>query len=237
MKFVKNKKIYFIFITVILFVVLFTLTTMNKPKTYDKNTIRYAVIGDSYSNGEGATPDQSWPSLLTKDLKQNGIKIELVSNPSITGWTSRQAIDEELPEYEKSNPTFATLLIGVNDWVQGVDENTFRANLITLIERMQSRLPDKSKFIIVTIPDFSQTPTGKNYGNGRDISQGILSFNKIIIEEAKKQNIRVVDIYELSQKTLVDPELVASDGLHPSAKQYKLWEELIYPQAYKILKK
>lgn len=233
----KNKKIYYIFITVVIFIFLFTLITMNKPKTYDKNTIRYAVIGDSYSNGEGATPEESWPSVLTKDLKMKGINIELVSNPSITGWTSKQAIDQELPEYEKSSPTFATLLIGVNDWVQGVDATAFRKNLITLIDRMQSRLPDKSKMIIVTIPDFSKTPTGNNYSQGRDISHGILSFNKIIMEEAGKRNITVIDIYPLSQKVSGDSELVAQDGLHPSAKEYTLWEQLIYPEVYKILKK
>ena len=102
---------------------------------------------------------------------------------------------------------------------------------------MQRRLPDKSKFIIVTIPDFSKTPTGKNFGNGRDISQGILSFNKIIMEEAEKRNIIVVDIYPLSQKVTSGSELIAQDGLHPSAKEYKIWEELIFPQVYKILKK
>src|SRR5581483_5212561 len=88
--------------------------------------IRYAVVGDSYSCGEGAKPSESWPALLTAHLKSQGLNIELVSNPSVTGWTTKDAIDRELPKFVNANPNFATLLIGVNDWVQQVDEEAFR---------------------------------------------------------------------------------------------------------------
>src|SRR5438477_13127558 len=91
-----------------------------------KDKIRYAVVGDSYSCGEGAKPSESWPALLTQHLKSQGVDIDLVSNPSVTGWTTKDAIDKELPKFTRSNPTFASLLIGVNDWVQEVDEATFR---------------------------------------------------------------------------------------------------------------
>src|SRR5262252_4220894 len=91
--------------------------------------IRYAVVGDSYSCGEGATPGESWPALLAQHLKREGLDVELVSNPSVTGWTTKDAIDKELPKFVNSNPSFATLLIGVNDWVQGIDETTFRNRL------------------------------------------------------------------------------------------------------------
>src|SRR5947208_515847 len=62
-------------------------------------TIRYAAIGDSYSIGEGAKPDESWPAVLTSHLREKGIKIELVANPSRTGWTIQNAIDRELPVF------------------------------------------------------------------------------------------------------------------------------------------
>src|SRR4051812_10663427 len=77
------------------------------------DTIRYVAIGDSYSIGEGAKPDESWPAVLTRHLREKGIKIELVANPSRTGWTTQNAIDRELPVFAEAKPTFATLLIGV----------------------------------------------------------------------------------------------------------------------------
>ncbi len=33
-----------------------------------------------------------------------------------------------------------------------------------------------------------------------------------------------------------NPDLIAQDGLHPSAKEYKLWEQMIFPVAYSVLK-
>ena len=202
----------------------------------EKEPIRYVAIGDSYTIGEGAKAEEAWPSVLTKHLREQGINIELIANPSVTGWTTEMAIDRELPVFVKAKPNFATLLIGVNDWVRGVDEKTFRQRLVTLIDRMLQLLPDKHRLLIVTIPDFGVTPTGPNYSRGRNISEGIASFNRIITEEAKKRGLRVVDIFGLSEKVKDNPSLVAGDGLHPSAKEYAEWEKVIFPVALELLK-
>jgi lysophospholipase L1-like esterase len=198
--------------------------------------IRYAVIGDSYSCGEGAKPTESWPALLTQHLKSQGINVELVSNPSVTGWTTKDAIDKELPKYVNSNPNFATLLIGVNDWVQGVDETAFRNRLSYLLDSMLAVLPNKKRLLVVTIPDFGVTPTGPKYARGRNIHEGITQFNKIVTEEAHKRGLQVVDIFPLSKSMGHDKSLVAEDGLHPSAKAYAEWEKIIFPAAHELLK-
>ena len=83
------------------------------------------------------------------------------------------------------------------------------------------------KIIVVTVPDFSVMPAGKQYSGGRDISAGIASFNKIIKKEAAVHGLQVVDLYPLSQTMGGDGSLSASDGLHPSAKGYALWADLI----------
>jgi len=199
--------------------------------------IRYAVVGDSYSCGEGAKPTESWPSLLTQELKTHGLNIELVSNPSVTGWTTKDAIDKELPKFVNSNPNFATLLIGVNDWVQQVDEETFRTRLSYLLDSMLAVLPNKKQLLVVTIPDFGVTPTGPKYAKGRNIHEGIAQFNKIVTEEARKRGLSVVDIVPLSKKMGQKKSLVAKDGLHPSAKAYAEWEKLIFSAALELLQK
>ena len=198
--------------------------------------IRYAVIGDSYSCGEGAKPNESWPSLMTQHLKAQGLDIELVSNPSVTGWTAKDAIDKELPKFVNSNPNFATLLIGVNDWVQNVDELSFRNRLSYLLDSMLAVLPNKKRLLVVTIPDFGVTPSGPKYSRGRNIHEGISTFNKIVTDEAHKRGLQVVDIFPLSKKMGQDKSLVAKDGLHPSAKAYADWERLIFPAALELLK-
>ena len=120
----------------------------------EKEKIRYAVIGDSYSCGEGASPKESWPAIMTQHLNAQGLHVDLVSNPSVTGWTTKDAIDRELPKFVNSNPTFASLLIGVNDWVQGVGETTFRNRFSYLLDQMLAVLPNKKRLLVVTIPDF-----------------------------------------------------------------------------------
>lgn len=199
--------------------------------------IRYVAIGDSYSIGEGASPQESWPSVLVRRLREKGVNIELVANPSVTGWTTQQAIDRELPVFIKAKPNFATLQIGVNDWVQGVDEDTFRKRFSSLTDQMLAVLPDKNRLLVVTIPDFSVTPKGATYSRGRDISEGLTRFNKIVTEEAKKRGLRVVDVFPASKAMKDDSSLVAVDGLHPSAKEYAEWEKLIFPAALELLKK
>lgn len=199
-------------------------------------TIRYVAIGDSYSIGEGATPNESWPALMTRHLKTQGVDIDLVANPSVTGWTTKQAIDRELPIFNESKPNFATLQIGVNDWVQGIDETTFRKHFTYLLDRMLEVLPNKKRLLVVTIPDFGVTPTGPKYARGRNISEGLTRFNQIVIEEAKRRGLPVVDVFELSKKMGSDRSLVAADGLHPSAKEYAEWEKIIFPIALELLR-
>ncbi|PYL87092.1 MAG: lysophospholipase [Verrucomicrobia bacterium] len=203
----------------------------------DQQRIRYVAIGDSYSIGEGASPNESWPALLTRHLNDKGLHVDLVANPSRTGWTTQQAIDRELSIFVDSKPNFATLQIGVNDWVQGIDAETFRKHFVVLANRMLEVLPSKNRLLVVSIPDFGVTPTGPRYARGRNISEGLTRFNQIIVEESNKRGLRVVDVFPISKKMRDDPSLVAPDGLHPSAKEYAEWEKIIFSVGFELLTK
>lgn len=202
----------------------------------DKPSVRYVALGDSYTICTGTTAEHSWPVLLTKHLNDTKIATELIANPSHNGWTTQDVIDTELPVFDKSNATFATLLIGVNDWVQGVDAKTFHKNLNYILDHVQQKLPDHSKLVLITIPDFGVTPTGARYSGGRNIADGISEFNAIIKEEAQKRSLKTVELFSVSQKMGDDKTLIANDGLHPSAKEYAVWETLIYPVVAGVLK-
>src|SRR4029079_8568351 len=121
------------------------MTVIQPVSAGDPASIRYVAIGDSYTIGEGAKSNEAWPNILTNHLREKGITIGLIANPSRTGWTTQNAIDRELPVFIESKPNFATLLIGVNDWVQGVDEKAFRERLVTLMDRMLAMLPGKHR--------------------------------------------------------------------------------------------
>lgn len=197
--------------------------------------IRYLPLGDSYTICEGMPEADRWPNVLTEHLKKKGLNVELLANPAVTGWTTQDLIDKELPLYRKEQPNFSTLLIGVNDWVQNVSAEDFRKNLGYIMDEMLKPLPSPDRLIVITIPDFSVTPEGPKYSRGRDITAGLQAFNQIVKEEADKRKLDVVDIFPTSLKMKDKPELVHTDGLHPSAKEYATWEELILPVAYRNL--
>jgi lysophospholipase L1-like esterase len=134
----------------------------------------------------------------------------VVANAAATGWTTQDLLDHGLPAYETSRPTFATLQIGVNDWVRGAKPDQFRANLVRVMDRMLKVLPDRRRLLLVTIPDFSVTPQGGRYARGRDAPHGISAFNAIIMAEAKRRHLPVVDIFGTSQK--MGSDKTPSDG-------------------------
>lgn len=201
------------------------------------DVIKYVALGDSYTIGTGANENEAWPVLLTKHLNDAGIKTELVANPSKNGFSTQNLIDMELPVFDKSGATFVTLLIGVNDWVREVNASTYTKNLIYILDHVQKKLPNKNNILLITIPDFGVTPQGAYFSNDRDVSKGITEFNNIIKAEAKKRGLSLVDVFEISKQMKDNAELTAKDGLHPSAKEYAVWETLILPEAKKLLSK
>jgi acyl-CoA thioesterase-1 len=120
--------------------------------------------------------------------------------------------------------------------VQERPKAEFEKNYLLIVDEVQKNLSDKGKLILITIPDFGVTETGKLYSGGRDISKGIAEFNDFIIQTAKARKLELVDIFELSKKMGADRSLVANDGLHPSAREYAEWEKLILPVVTKVLK-
>ena len=172
---------------------------------------------------------------MTQHLQERGIQIELVANPSVTGWTTQQLIENELPIFDAAYAHFATLLIGVNDWVQEVPEALFEERFLTIVHHVLNRLKVKTNLVLITIPDFGVTPNGAKYSKGRNIAQGIAAFNAIIQKHAQLLNLPLVDIYPTTQQMANQPDLVSADGLHPSAAEYAIWETLILPVVEKHL--
>ena len=205
----------------------FVLLTSISVRADDRSPISYVALGDSYTIGTGGPPAKSWPSLIADHLRGRGIPIVLVANLGREGWTARDLILYELPIFQKIHPDRVSLLIGVNDWVQGVDAAVFAQNLQYILDQIQAVIPNPAHIILVNIPDFSVMPSGSQYGFGRNIPAGIAAFNQIIQSEARLHHLNVVDLNTLSKTMKGDPSMAAADGLHPSAKGYALWADLI----------
>ncbi len=75
---------------------------------------------------------------------------------------------------------------------------------------------------VVSIPDYAYTPFGQSK-NFELISAELNAYNQYQKEQLVELGIAYFDITPISQNGLDQAELVAKDGLHPSAAQYALW--------------
>jgi acyl-CoA thioesterase I len=193
--------------------------------------VRYVALGDSYTIGTSVEAAERWPNQLVERIAD----LELVGNPAVNGYTSADLIADELPRLDTLDPELVSVLIGVNDVVQGVTDSQYATNVAVILDDLLGRLPEE-RIVCVATPDYTRTPRGGDYGDPAEQSDGIVRFNAILREACEQRGITFVpDIFEISQEVTGDPSLVASDGLHPSAAQYGRWVDAIEPVVRSLL--
>jgi acyl-CoA thioesterase-1 len=196
--------------------------------------LRYVALGDSYTIGTSVSEPDRWPNQLVAALGGSAGPIELVANLGVNGYTSADLIRAELPRLPELAPDFVTVLIGVNDVVQGVPEGRYRGNLERIFDALLAQFP-ADRIVVVTTPDYTVTPAGADYGDPDTQRTAIQRFNATAAEVATARGVAVVDIFDVSERAASDPSLVASDGLHPSRGQYALWVDRITPVVGRLL--
>ena len=201
------------------------------PSAQEDAALRYVALGDSYTIGTSVTEADRWPNQLVARFGE----LELVGNPAVNGYTSSDVIIDELPQLDALRPEFVTLLIGVNDVVQGVPDSQYAGNVAVILEELLTRLP-ADRILCVATPDYTVTPRGASFGDPAQQSDGIVRVNAILREACEQRGLSFVpEIFEISLAALEDPSLVADDGLHPSGKQYALWVEAIEPAVRELV--
>ena len=204
--------------------------------TAAERRLRYVALGDSYTIGTATrTAAERWPDRL---VAAPGLPaaLELVANLAVNGFTSGDVIREELPALDALRPDLLSLLIGVNDVVQGVPVESYRANVTTILDDLVGRV-GTDRVLTVSTPDYTVTPQGASYGDPAAQAAGIRRNNVVLREAAAARGIAFVDIHDLSLRAGEDRSLVAHDGLHPSGAQYALWVERIAPVVAELLRR
>lgn len=193
--------------------------------------MHYVALGDSYTIGTSVSAAEGWPSQLVERVPD----LQLVANLGVNGYTSADLIADELPALAGLQPEFVTLMIGVNDVVQGVPEDSYRGNVAEILDGVLASLP-ANRVLCVATPDYTVTPQGAAFGSPEQQRAGIERVNAILAEVCDRRGVRfVADIFEISQMAVADLSLVAGDGLHPSGAQYTLWVDAIQPVVEELL--
>ena len=197
--------------------------------------LRYVALGDSYTIGTSVAIAERWPDQLVAALRPGPPTLELVGNLAVNGFTTADVIAVELPAVDQLEADFVTLLIGVNDVVQGVPEATYRRNVGLILDQLVARV-GAGRVLVVTTPDYTVTPAGGDYGDPAAQAAGIRAANAVLTSQAEARDIALVDVYDLSLLAGTDRSLVARDGLHPSGSQYALWVERLVPVVQALLR-
>ena len=190
--------------------------------------MRYVALGDSYTIGTSVDADGRWPEQLVAALGPDAPTLTLVANLGVNGYTSADLIRDGLPALDALQPDFVSVLIGVNDVVQGVPASTSEVNVAAILDSLLLRLPAE-RIIALAIPDYTVTPAGRDYGDPRQQHDGIVASNATMQRLAGVRGIVYVDTFDISLEAATDRSLVAADGLHPSVAQYRRWVERILP--------
>ena len=201
-----------------------------------KSDFSYLALGDSYTVGESVAYEDSFPIQLTNRLEE---QLNKTVDPTIiatTGWRTDDLLNA-IDASDTNEPyDMVTLSIGVNNQYQKRPFSQYEDEFPKLLAKAINLVGnDPNRVFVVSIPDYAYTPFSSNLDQQK-ISQGIDRYNSYAKMKTEEENVVFIGITDITRQGLDKPELVASDGLHPSGEAYKKFVDRILPFALAKLK-
>jgi lysophospholipase L1-like esterase len=192
---------------------------------------KYLALGDSYTYGQSVCEACRFPEQLKDSLGQylttaDNFEIKLIAQ---TGWTTTNLKTAIATQNLTNDYNLVTLLIGVNNQYQGKPFSLYEQEFPELVDIAIAKAGgNKNRVIVVSIPDYAYTPFGQGAAT---ITNGINQYNNFAQAYCESNGISYVYITDITRLGLLQPELVATDGLHPSTQAYAQFVERILPLA------
>ena len=215
----------------LLLFIFFNSGVAQKIKIWDP--VHFLALGDSYTIGQSVASSECWPNQFAFALSYQGYNVEETKIIAQTGWRTdnlKLAISQQQP---LTGYNLVSLLIGVNNQYQGGSIQKYAIEYEDLLKTAIALAGNSPEHVFVlSIPDYAYTPFGKGDPN---ISNQIDQFNSVNRQITENYHVKYIDITPISRNGLIQPDLVASDGLHPSGKMYALWVQEILKSVEKEL--
>ncbi|MBC7554695.1 MAG: SGNH/GDSL hydrolase family protein [Taibaiella sp.] len=228
-------KVYLL-LPAILIIALISCSAFNKHKK-QKNMYSYLALGDSYTIGEQVPGNENFPHQAVALLKKKNIEVADPVIIATTGWTTDELAASIREHNIRDKFSFVTLLIGVNNQYRDRDVDNYREELEPLINKAVAFAQGKPEHVfILSIPDWGVTP----FAEGRDhakIHESIDAYNAAKMEVALRHKCHFIEITESTRQNGTNAEYLATDGLHPSGKEYAVWAEKLADEVEREFKK
>lgn len=202
-------------------------------------TYSYLALGDSYTIGQSVCETCRFPEQLKRSLislnPNNSYPLRIVAQ---TGWSTSNLISAIASQNLSAEYDLVTLLIGVNNQYQNKSFALYEKEFPELVQKsIYLGKGDKKNVIVVSIPDYAYTPYGQSSGSAARISSQIDEYNAFAKKYCTDNGIEFINITDITRQGLSNPNLVASDGLHPSELAYSLFAGRLLPQAAVAIQK
>jgi len=192
---------YLIPLIAILLIMIPLTRNSNTPKTVLDKSDTVLAIGDSLTNGYGASQGESYPDYL-REL--TGLHIV---QSGINGETSSEGL-RRLPKLlERYRPKLTILCYGGNDILQKQSLSHLKKNLIKMVSLCKA---SGSDVLLISVPNFT-----------------LFGLEPLPLYEEVAQETDTPLVEGILAKILEDPSL-KSDQIHPNAKGYRQLAEAVY---------
>lgn len=191
------------------------------------SAVQYVALGDSTVEGIGATsPAHNYVSRLHARLC--GVYPNArVANLGMGGATSADVLVRQLDRTLEARPDLVTLSIGPNDITTRVPVEAYEKNVDTILGRL--RHETTAVVVVNLIPDLAVTPRFRGSRTQEAVGRQTIVYNEALGRRARAHGAELVDLYSASQREVpLRPELIWTDGYHPSDAGYARWAELVW---------
>jgi len=174
-------------------------------------------LGDSLTAGLGVSPDEAYPAVLERRMRDAGLDFDVV-NAGVSGDTSAGALRRVEWSLE-GDPRVLVLAIGANDGLRGLPPASLRANLEAIIDVAERR------HVAVLLAGMEAPP---NFGEAytRD-------FRTVYRDVARSRRVRFIPFF--LEGVAGRPALNQADGIHPNAAGHRLVAELVWRELEPLL--
>lgn len=190
-------------------------------------SVLYVALGDSTVEGVAATsPERNYVSRLYERLR-TAYPAARMLNLGRGGAVSADVVATQLPRAIELRPDLVTVSVGPNDITGGVTVEEYASNVDRLLRALvrETRAP----VVVNLLPDLAVTPRFSHSDKRERVGALTVRFNEALSREAQHYHVAVVDLYRPSREEVPrHPELVATDGYHPSDLGYARWAELMW---------